>query len=59
MNCEIRIYICTPPCVKHIASGKLMNGSSAWRSVMTHRGGIGAGAWEGGSRGRRYTYTCS
>ena len=51
----------TLPCVKDIASGKLMysTGSSAWCSVMTYRGGIGVGGWEGGSRGRRYMYICS
>ena len=33
----------TLPCVKYIASGKLLysTGSSAWWSVMTQRGGAG------------------
>ena len=40
-NWETGIDMYTLPGVKHIASGKLVyrTGSSAWRSVMTERGG--------------------
>ena len=59
MNRKSRIYIYTQPCVKQIASGKLLSstGSSARCSVMTQRGGMGGVGWEGGSRGRRAVYT--
>ena len=42
-NWEVGTDIYTPPCVKQIASGKLLchTGSSAWCSVMTQRGGMG------------------
>ena len=45
------------PCVKQLASGKLLcsTGGSAQGSVMTKRGGMRQ--CEEGSRGRRYTHT--
>ena len=51
----------TLPCVKQIVGGKLLynTGSSAWCSVMTWRGGIVGGGWEGDSRVRGYIYTYS
>ena len=50
------IHIYTLPCVKQIASGKLLcnTGSSAQCSVMTQKGGMGV--WEGGSNGKGYIY---
>ena len=56
---ESSIDIYTLPCVKQIASGKLLYGtrSSARCSVMTYRGGMGG--WEGGSRWRGYMYKYS
>ena len=54
MNWEAETHIYTLPCVKQIASGKLLysTGSSAQCSVMTQRGGEGDGggreAQEGG-----------
>ena len=59
MNWEIKIDIYTWPCIKWIASGKLLytTGSSAQCSAMTSRGTVGGG-WEGGPRGRNiYIYT--
>ena len=49
---SIGIYIHTQPCVKLIASGKLLysTGSSAQCSVITQRGGLGG--WGRGSRGK-------
>ena len=57
-NLESSIEIYILPCVKQIASGKLLykRGSSAWCSVMTWRSGV-VGGREGGSRRRRYIYT--
>ena len=48
-NWESSIGKYTLPCVKQIASGKLLyhTGSSAWCSVTIERGGIG---WRGGGR---------
>ena len=45
MNRKSRIYIYTQPCVKQIASGKLLSstGSSARCSVMTQRSVMGRG----------------
>ena len=59
MNWEVGIDIYTLPCVKQRAGGKLVcnTGSSAWCPVIIQRGGTEA--WEGGSKGRRYTYTYS
>ena len=51
MNWEIRFDINILPCVKQIASGKLLysTGSSVWCSVMTERGGmVGRDVQEGG-----------
>ena len=50
----------TPPCVKQTASGKVLYsaGSSAGRSAMTKRGGVGVW-WEGGSRGMGCMYMYS
>ena len=61
-NWEIRIDIYIPPCVKQVASWKLLQniGSSARCSVMIQRGGRRGGWWqEGGPRGRRYVNTYS
>ena len=46
---EIRIDIYALPCVKYIASGKLLlsTGSSAWCSVMTQRFGMEVQEGEG------------
>ena len=46
---EIRIDIYTLPCIKQIASGKLLYGteSSAWRSVITQMDAMGE---EGGGK---------
>ena len=59
MNWEVGIDIYTLPCVKQRAGGKLVctTGSSAWCPVIIQRGGTEA--WEGGSKGRWYTYTHS
>ena len=55
MNWVIGIDIYTLPCVKQIASGKLLysTGNSARCSAVTLRG------WEGGPRGRGHMYTYS
>ena len=55
MNWEICIDIDTLPCVKQIASGKLLysTGCSAQCSLMTERGGMGG--WEV-QEGRIYVY---
>ena len=57
MNWRSKIDIHTVPCVKQIASVKLLysTGSSVWYSVMSS--GIGGGGCEEGSRGRGYMYT--
>ena len=46
---EIRIDIDTLPCIKQIASGKLLYGteSSAWCSVITQMGAMGGMGVEG------------
>ena len=56
MSWESSTDMCTLPCVKYLANGKLLDstGSSAPCSVMTWKGGMGAGgrgAHEGGDIG--------
>ena len=52
MSWESSADIRTLPCVKYLANGKLLDstGSSAPCSVMTWKGGMGAG-WRGAQEG--------
>ena len=45
VNWDSIINIHTLPCIKKIASGKLLysTGSSAWCSMITYMGGMGSG----------------
>ena len=59
MNWETGLKVCALPCVKQIASGKLLYtaGSSAQCSVMTQRGRVGLGVGERSERGDIGIYT--
>ena len=58
MNWEIGIDVCVLPCIRRIASGKLLSsaGSSAWCSVVTKKGGMGSGVGGRSKREEIYVY---
>ena len=57
MNWESRIDIYTLPCVKQLASGKLLYNTESSALCSDHLDGWGGRGWERGSRGRIYMYS--